>query len=147
MDRLLGEPPVRSGAVWRLAERDRQLDANVIRLAPGAEVAPHVEPDLDVLLYVVGGGGRLRTDAGTVDLSPGSIVGLPRGTSRALSAGVEGMAHLTVHRRRPGLRIGQAPAPTGSGAAPETACRACGRRATETDARFCARCGAELPTG
>ncbi|MFI7277249.1 cupin domain-containing protein [Streptomyces sp. NPDC049879] len=150
MDSLLGEePPARSGAVWRLSEGDRQLDANVIRLAPGTEVPAHVEPDVDVLLYVVGGGGRLRTDEGAVDLSPGSLVALPRGTSRALSAGAQGMAHLTVHRRRQGLSIRQGPSRPVGGvpSVAAAACAACGRRVREADALYCARCGTALPTG
>ncbi|MFE4537148.1 hypothetical protein ACFRKB_19040 [Streptomyces scopuliridis] len=43
----------RGGALWRLAEAGRQLDATVVRLPPGAAaVEEHAEPDLDVLLLV-----------------------------------------------------------------------------------------------
>ncbi|MFT2020017.1 hypothetical protein ACMA1D_29900 [Streptomyces sp. 796.1] len=49
----------RRGALWRLSSDQRQLDANVIRLPAGAEVAAHLEARLDVLLYVIDGGGRL----------------------------------------------------------------------------------------
>lgn len=93
------------GALWRLAADDRQLDANLIRLAPGATVPEHVEPDLDVLLCVVAGGGRLTTDAGTQELRPGFVAWLPRGARRSIEAGPDGLAHLTAHRRRPGLSI------------------------------------------
>lgn len=58
------------GALWRLAEPERQLDSNVIRLAPDAEVAGHVEPDLDVLVCVVGGSGQLETAGGARSWRP-----------------------------------------------------------------------------
>ncbi|MFF4148124.1 hypothetical protein ACFY0A_44340 [Streptomyces sp. NPDC001698] len=104
---LADAPPVPGGVLWKLAEPGRQLDANVVRLAPGTGVAPHREPDLDVLLFVVAGGGVLG--AGTGDeprqLTEGATVWLPHGSTRSLTAGPEGLACLTVHRRRPGMRI------------------------------------------
>ncbi|MFF4793081.1 hypothetical protein ACFY2M_25675 [Streptomyces sp. NPDC001276] len=104
---LADAPPVPGGVLWKLAESGRQLDANVVRLAPGTGVAPHREPDLDVLLFVVAGGGVLG--AGTDDeprqLTEGATVWLPHGSTRSLTAGPEGLAYLTVHRRRPGMRI------------------------------------------
>ncbi|MGA5422169.1 AraC family ligand binding domain-containing protein [Streptomyces lavendulocolor] len=107
-------PADRSGALWRLAEDGRQLDANVVRLAAGTRVAVHVEPDLDVLLYVVDGTGRLDTAEGGQPLEAGCLVWLPRGSRRGMAAGPEGLAYLTVHRRRPGLSIGTASARAGT---------------------------------
>ncbi|MFD7924114.1 cupin domain-containing protein [Streptomyces sp. NPDC059740] len=139
---LLADVPAdRGGALWRLTAEDRQLDANVIRLPSGAGVPEHVEPSLDVLLYVAWGGGTLRTDAGEEPLEPGSLVWLGRGTPRALTAGPEGMAYLTAHRRRPGLAVGR---PTAAPAA-APACGACGHVPGEPQAAFCSRCGARLP--
>ncbi|WP_328323509.1 MULTISPECIES: cupin domain-containing protein [unclassified Streptomyces] len=147
------------GALWRLAEPERQLDSNVIRLAPDAEVAGHVEPDLDVLVCVVGGSGQLETAGGRQELAPGAVVWLPHGARRSLTAGPDGLCYLTVHRRRPGLTIASAaPAPTvaatpveyGGGEAAcllHLVCPGCGRLAQESDARFCSRCGEELPAG
>ncbi|MFB7733666.1 hypothetical protein ACFC08_04610 [Streptomyces sp. NPDC056112] len=104
---LADAPPVPGGVLWKLTESGRQLDANVVRLAPGTGVAPHREPDLDVLLFVVAGGGVLG--AGTGDeprqLTEGAAVWLPHGSTRSLTAGPDGLAYLTVHRRRPGMRI------------------------------------------
>jgi quercetin dioxygenase-like cupin family protein len=104
---LADAPPVPAGVLWKLDEPGRQLDANVVRLAPGRSVAPHREPDLDVLLFVVVGSGVLG--AGTGDeprrLTGGAVVWLPHGSTRSLTAGADGLAYLTVHRRRPGMRI------------------------------------------
>ncbi|MFF8275992.1 cupin domain-containing protein [Streptomyces lateritius] len=97
--------PERAGAVWRLAEAGRQLDANVVRLPPGRRVETHTEPDLDVLLLVVTGDATLVTADGPVPLDEGDLTWLPHGSTRALVAGDRGMSYLTVHRRRPGMRI------------------------------------------
>ncbi|MDT0445825.1 cupin domain-containing protein [Streptomyces johnsoniae] len=146
---LLREAPVdQDGALWRLGPADRQLDANVVRLAPLAGIAGHIERDLDVLLFVIEGAGHLETDAGDLDLVPGTITWLPRGSRRALSAGPAGLVHLTVHRRRPALAVrGTAAEQEGGEAACllHRVCTECGRLAGERDARYCGRCGTLLP--
>ncbi|MGW6984752.1 hypothetical protein ACWGE1_35765 [Streptomyces sp. NPDC054932] len=134
-----------SGALWRLRGADRQLDANLVRLLPGAEVALHTEAEVDVLLVVVAGGGSLTMDGGELEVGPGSLALLPRGAPRGLLAGPDGLAFLTAHRRRAGMRIGVLPR---SGALVECAmhmvCGQCGRHAIEADARYCSRCGDRL---
>lgn len=95
-----------TGAVWSLPIADRQLDANVIRLAPNGGVDEHVGPDLDVLLYVLSGSGELATALAPVPLKAGSLVWLPKRSRRAIRAGADGLAYLTVHPRRPALTIG-----------------------------------------
>ncbi|MEU2608317.1 MULTISPECIES: cupin domain-containing protein [Streptomyces] len=94
-----------AGAVWRLAESGRQLDANLVRIPPKGRVDTHVEPEVDVLLVVVAGEGTLDSEAGPQSLAPGCLTWLPRGTARSISAGDDGLSYLTVHRRRPGMRI------------------------------------------
>lgn len=106
LDECLADAPAdRSGAIWRLAESARQLDANLVRLPAGARIDVHAEPDLDVLVLPVAGGGTLDTDAGPVALAPHVVTWLPRGSRRAVNAGPDGLAYLTVHRARPGLQI------------------------------------------
>ncbi|NIH80546.1 cupin domain-containing protein [Amycolatopsis viridis] len=95
-----------AGILWRLREEGRQLDANLVRLAAGERIDQHAEPDLDVLLVVVSGAGTLTTGDGAVGLTPGALAWLAHGRARAVEAGPEGLSYLTVHRRRPGLRIG-----------------------------------------
>lgn len=94
-----------AGALWRLAEPGRQLDSNVIRLPAGQRVDTHAEPDLDVLLLVLSGSGEITTVEGTTELTPGTLLWLPRTSSRSLEAGSGGLHYLTVHRRRPGMQI------------------------------------------
>ncbi|GAA2446577.1 hypothetical protein [Streptomyces macrosporus] len=103
---VAGASPEQGGALWRLAESGRQLDANLVRLPPGASVGEHVENDLDVLLLVVDGGGEIEDGAGgRTALAPKALVWLPRTSRRALRAGPEGLVYLTVHRRRPGMTV------------------------------------------
>ena len=102
---LVGADPARSGALWRLAEPGRQLDANLIHLRPGEHIGHHTEPDLDVLVLVVAGDGTLDTVEGEQPLAEGALAWLPRGSSRSVTAGGDGLSYCTVHRRRPGMRI------------------------------------------
>ncbi|MFF2848261.1 hypothetical protein ACFVT5_18355 [Streptomyces sp. NPDC058001] len=155
---LRGVPPEQAGAVWRLSAEARQLDAHVVRLGPDAPPVAHVEPDLDVLLYVTGGSGWLTTGGSRQDLVPGSVAWLTHGMARTLVAGGEGLSYLTVHKRRPGLAVRSSAAPDKGGAdrdgtegngargrgARSVVCADCGHFPREWDARFCARCGARV---
>jgi quercetin dioxygenase-like cupin family protein len=102
---LAGEPPAPRGVLWKLAEPGRQLDANVVRLPAGENIAAHAEPDLDVLVLVVAGGGTMDTPGGALALAEGAMLWLPHGSRRSIAAGPDGLAYVTVHRRRPGMQI------------------------------------------
>ncbi len=90
----------RTGAVWRLAEASRDLDANIIALPPGGTIERHTGPALDVLLHVVSGGGVLVSGDDTITLAPGAVVWLPRLSERQFRAGDVGLRYLSVHARR-----------------------------------------------
>ncbi|MFI8193316.1 cupin domain-containing protein [Streptomyces sp. NPDC085946] len=105
----LAAEPAGTGALWRLAEPGRQLDANLVRVPPHGHIGTHREPDLDVLLLVVAGDGTLGSAPGPQRLTPGSLVWLPHGSARSLTAGEDGLSYVTVHRRRAGLWIGTRP--------------------------------------
>ncbi|MQY33972.1 hypothetical protein SRB17_19380 [Streptomyces sp. RB17] len=108
---LAESPPLPGGVLWKLAESGRQLDANVVRLAPGDRITAHTERQLDVMLLVVSGDGVLG--AGPADgpqpLTEGALAWLPHGAQRSITAGEPGLTYVTVHRRRPGLWIGTRP--------------------------------------
>ncbi|MFE7314759.1 cupin domain-containing protein [Streptomyces sp. NPDC057555] len=108
-----------AGALWRLAEPGRQLDANLVHLPSGERVDTHVEPDLDVFLFVVDGDGTLGSAQGPQALAEGSVVWLPHGSARSLAAGERGMSYLTVHRRRPGMQIRTTPPEPWTAAVPD----------------------------
>ncbi|GAA2242730.1 hypothetical protein GCM10010430_25410 [Kitasatospora cystarginea] len=147
--------PDQRGALWRLAEPGRQLDANLVRLPADGAVEEHAEPDLDVLLLVVEGSGTLYSEGRPQPLTPGALAWLPHGSRRALHASSRGLAWLTVHRRRPGMTIRSAPPadpapadrPTGGGDPAcwlDRVCPACGRLAEGAAPAFCSRCGERL---
>ncbi len=144
---LLGDAERASGTIlWRLTAERRQLDANLVRIGPDDRVAEHVEADLDVLLYVTDGDGRLDLEGRPQELRPGGVVWLPRGARRALAAGPDGLAYVTAHRRRPGMGIGRAEPEGGEPACLlHRVCDECGRLAGEPDATYCSRCGTALP--
>ncbi|MGW1463310.1 hypothetical protein ACWCPT_02995 [Streptomyces sp. NPDC002308] len=162
-DALAQAGPDGRGALWRLAEQGRELDANLVRLPPDAEVGEHQENTLDVLLVVLAGSGTIVTGGsgviGTGDtalaLTPTTVTWLPRTSRRAVRSGPDGLAYLTLHRRRPGLTIAPAPPalsrnePEG-GEAPcalDRVCPECGRLAEGPEGRapkFCAECGERL---
>ncbi|MFJ3925345.1 cupin domain-containing protein [Streptomyces sp. NPDC090022] len=148
-DLVEGTGKERRGALWRLRARNRQLDANVVRLPPDTPVAEHVEPQVDVLLIVVSGSGVLTLGGVEREVAPGTLALLPRGIPRAVLPGPDGLVFVTAHRRRAGLRIGRSrPAPEPDSAphcALHRVCRQCRRHAIEADARFCSRCGSPLP--
>jgi len=99
-----GRPDV-TGAAWKLQIRERDLDSNVITLPPGESIESHSGPDLDVLVHVLAGSGRLTTERGVLDLKPGALVWLPRRSRRQFDAGPDGLRYLTVHQRRQALAL------------------------------------------
>ena len=80
-----------------------QLQANLVRLGPHERIDEHVEGHLDVLLVVVHGVGTLTADGVASPVSAPSVVVLPAGTRRAVTAGPDGLAYVTAHQRRTGM--------------------------------------------
>jgi quercetin dioxygenase-like cupin family protein len=79
--------------------------ANLVVLSAGEAIAPHRNDEVDVLVVVLAGSGRLTIDGGDLDLSPSAAVVVPRGTTRGVTAG-DGLRYLTVHAERRPLGIG-----------------------------------------
>lgn len=102
--------PGATGVIWKLQMRERDLDSNVIALAPGATIDAHAGPDVDVLIHVLAGSGQLCTEVDTLELRPGSLTWLPRRSRRQFTAGPDGLKYLTVHQRRQALTLTTAPA-------------------------------------
>jgi uncharacterized protein (DUF2249 family)/quercetin dioxygenase-like cupin family protein len=96
----LAREPDLSGAVWKLEVRERDLDSNVIALGPNRGIDSHVGADVDVLIHVLSGSGRLDTERGAIDLVPGALLWLPKRSRRQFSAGPDGLRYLTVHQKR-----------------------------------------------
>lgn len=97
-----GDPDV-AGAVWTLSPREGDLDSNIIRLRAGTGIEAHTGPDLDVLIVVLAGTGRVVTETDPLELRPGTLVWFPRRSRREFAAGPGGLHYLTVHHRRDAL--------------------------------------------
>lgn len=101
----LGADPSRSGgAVWSLPHGG-DLDANLVRLAPGQEIGAHVNREVDVLIVVHGGDGEIVVDDRRQPLWADHLALVPKGSMRSILAGDTGIAYLSVHRRRGPLGI------------------------------------------
>lgn len=89
-----------AGVVWKLETQDRDLDSNVIALAPNDGIDGHRGANVDVLIHVLAGSGRLITELGGIDLAPGALLLLPRRSRRQFAAGPNGLRFLSVHQKR-----------------------------------------------
>jgi quercetin dioxygenase-like cupin family protein/iron-sulfur cluster repair protein YtfE (RIC family) len=96
-----------SGPLWGTATED--LNATLLAWPPGHETPEHQNDERDVLLVVLGGGGRLVLDGDERVLEAGSVVVVPKGLRRRVAAGDEGIRYVTAHLRRPPLQIASAP--------------------------------------
>jgi uncharacterized protein (DUF2249 family) len=92
--------PDLAGVAWKLEVQNRDLDSNVISLAPGGGIEMHTGAEVDVLVHVLSGSGRLVTERGTVELVPGALLWMPRRSRRQFAAGPDGLRYLTVHQKR-----------------------------------------------
>jgi quercetin dioxygenase-like cupin family protein len=92
------------GVHWTL-EGDSDLNVNLVHLDPGSGVETHANREVDVVVIVVEGNGRLCLDGTDHALAPNVLAVIPKGIERSVSAGPDGLSYLTVHRRRAGLGI------------------------------------------
>jgi quercetin dioxygenase-like cupin family protein len=91
------------GAVWSLETDD--LDANLVRLGRAGAIGEHRNDEVDVLMVVLGGDGVVTIDDTRHDVGSPTLLCVPRGTTRGIVAGDDGLVYVTVHRRRRGLGI------------------------------------------
>jgi mannose-6-phosphate isomerase-like protein (cupin superfamily) len=89
------------GTLWSIASDD--LNANVLAWPAGGGVAEHTNDERDVLLVIVAGGGSVLLDGGQIELRAPQLLLIPRGASRGITAGPEGLRYVSAHLRREGL--------------------------------------------
>ncbi len=92
------------GVVWSLPHGG-DLDANLVRLGPGAAIGEHRNDEVDVVVYVQSGSGELVVDGGLQALAGETLALIPRGRWRSIRAGNHGLTYLSIHRRRSGLTL------------------------------------------
>ncbi|MEV5983255.1 hypothetical protein [Streptomyces sp. NPDC052114] len=144
-ERTVADGPGAIRVVWSLGGDGRDLDAVVVRLAPGATVDDRAETAFGVLFTVLAGSGELQVPDALFTLAPGALAWLPAGTAHAVRAGERGLTYTAAHRR-PLRNVG--PEAHDDAGEPvcllERVCPACGRLATDREARYCGRCGTPL---
>jgi quercetin dioxygenase-like cupin family protein len=89
------------GPLWSTASE--QLNANLLRFSAGQGIAAHVNNEVDVLVVVLGGLGRITIDEDEYDITAGTIIVIPRGARRSIASLSDSLAYVTCHRRRAGL--------------------------------------------
>ena len=91
------------GPAWGTASEE--LNATLLVWRPREGQPEHVNAERDVALVVLAGAGLLVVDGEEHALTAGALAIVPRGASRSIVAGPEGLRCLTVHRRRGGLGV------------------------------------------
>ncbi|HEX4745564.1 MAG TPA: hemerythrin domain-containing protein [Gaiellaceae bacterium] len=92
-----------TGPLWGTETED--LNATLLAWPPGAGPPGHVNAERDVLLVVLAGSLTLTVDREALVVDAGKVVAIPKGSTRAISAGADGVRYLSVHTRRPPLQI------------------------------------------
>jgi quercetin dioxygenase-like cupin family protein len=102
------------GPLWGTAGDD--LNVTMLSWYPGSVTPEHVNDERDVLVICLAGSGTVDLDDACYPVAEGQLLILPKGRPRRIEAGPHGLRYLSVHLRRPGLRIGSFVAATpGSG--------------------------------
>lgn len=91
------------GTIWS-GDHLADLQCNLVRLAPGEEIAEHDNQEVDVVLVGVDGAGLVSVGGCEGSLSAGALVTLSKGSRRRITAGVSGVSYLSLHRRRSSVR-------------------------------------------
>ena len=92
------------GPVWGTATED--LNATLLVWRAGEGQPAHVNEGRDVAVVALAGSGTLSVDGTAHVLAAGTLAIVPRGATRSIVAGQDGLRCLTVHRRRGGLGLG-----------------------------------------
>ena len=97
------------GPAWGTASEE--LNATLLVWHSGEGQPEHVNAERDVAIVGLAGSGMLLVDGAEHRLEAGMLAIVPRGATRSVVAGADGLRCLTVHRRRGGLAIGRLSAP------------------------------------
>jgi mannose-6-phosphate isomerase-like protein (cupin superfamily) len=91
------------GPVWGIASED--LNATVLFWEPGQGVEEHSNTERDVLMIAIEGSGTVAIDGREHVLLAHHALLIEKGTRRRVTAGVDGLRYVSVHRCRGPLQI------------------------------------------
>ena len=91
-----------SGVVWAVASP--QMNANLVILRAGDEMAASVNDELDVLIVVESGSGELVIDDERYAIGSASVALIPKGARRSINSET-GLAYYSIHQRPLDLSI------------------------------------------
>jgi quercetin dioxygenase-like cupin family protein len=93
------------GVHWTL-ETPGDLNVNLVHLDAGHAIGDHVNDEVDVVIVVLTGRGRLTIDGHGTDLAPHVVACVPKTALRDVrAADGDGLDYLSIHRRRGPLGI------------------------------------------
>jgi len=95
------------GPAW--GTESEELNATLLVWREGEGQPVHVNEERDVALVALAGSGTLVVAGKRHILSGGAFAIVPRGATRSLVAGAEGLRCLSIHRRRGALGISRLP--------------------------------------
>ena len=96
------------GVHWTL-EMPSDLNVNLVHLDAAHVVGEHANDEVDVVIVVLGGRGRLTIDGHGIDLAAHVVANVPRMSRRRVrAADDERLDYLSIHRRRSPLGIRRA---------------------------------------
>jgi quercetin dioxygenase-like cupin family protein len=93
------------GVHWAL-ETSGDLNVNLVHLDPGHSISEHANDDVDVVIVVLAGSGRLTIDGRGAELAAHVVANVPRLSRRSVRAAEDqALDYLSIHRRRGQLGI------------------------------------------
>jgi quercetin dioxygenase-like cupin family protein len=99
----LAAVPGAGGVVWSGAPSG--VHVNLVVLEPGGSIGDHRNDEIDVLFVVLDGSSTVQVDDATWTLRAAETLLVPKGASRSVEAGSNGVRYLTVHAERAPLGI------------------------------------------
>jgi len=84
---------------FRWSATTESLNVNLVAWNPGQGMEQHINQAVDVVLVVMEGRGTLTVDQQAIPLDSGSIITIPRGAARSLTADTR-LVYLSIHRAR-----------------------------------------------
>lgn len=93
-----------SGSLWSAECED--LDCTFVAWQAGQGVVEHVNSEVDVIMVVISGSGKLSVNGEPIELKRGKVVVVHKAARREIEAAEDGLAYLNVHKRRKRLQLG-----------------------------------------